>query len=385
MTPRRESRRNEPSGPKGARTLPNDLRPSARCGASRLSRQRYACHLHESNARAKRLKASRGDVLAGLPVTAPSLAVERRKCLRVRLGSFSFGATVESEAEMEPIQLDAVEFRAGQRRDWGSAAKGWHDWQELIVSATAEVSKRLVEIAGIKAGDRVLDVAAGSGEPALTAAQVVGPNGEIVATDISSEMLSYARQRAAAAGIENVEFVEAEASSLDFPAESFDAALSRWGIIFEPEAEAAAGRIRGFLKPGARMAISSWGPPERVPLLALPMRTVMTRLNVPPPPPGTPGPLSRPTSEAIAGLLEGGGFSDIEVEQLEVEFEWDSPEAFARFTREIAPPITAMLASHPPEVHEETWAAVVEAARPHADANGRLRLANLVLVAAGRA
>ena len=286
---------------------------------------------------------------------------------------------------MEATHLDAVEFRAGQRRDWGSAAKGWHDWQELIVSATAGVSRRLVEIAGIQAGDRVLDVAAGSGEPALTAAQVVGPQGEIVATDISPEMLAYARERAAAAGIDNVEFIEADASSLDFPPESFDAALSRWGIIFEPEAEAAAGRIRRFLKPGGRMAISSWGPPERVPMLAVHMRTVMTRLNVSPPPPGTPGPLSRPTSEAIAGILEGGGFSDVEVEQLELEFEWDSPEEFARFAREIAPPITALLANHPPDVREATWAAVVEAVRPHTDAIGRLQLANLALLATGRA
>jgi len=286
---------------------------------------------------------------------------------------------------MEATKPDAVEFRAGQRRDWGSAAKGWHDWQELIVSATAGVSRRLVEIAGIQAGDRVLDVAAGSGEPALTAAQVVGPQGEIVATDISPEMLAYARERAAAAGIDNVEFIEADASSLDFPPESFDAALSRWGIIFEPEAEAAAGRIRRFLKPGGRMAISSWGPPERVPMLAVPMRTVMTRLNVSPPPPGTPGPLSRPTSEAIAGILEGGGFSDVEVEQLELEFEWDSPEEFARFAREIAPPITALLANHPPDVREATWAAVVAAVRPHTDANGRLHLANLALLATGRA
>jgi len=283
---------------------------------------------------------------------------------------------------MEATKPDAVEFRAGQRRDWGSAAKGWHDWQELMVSATAGVSRRLVEIAGIQAGDRVLDVAAGSGEPALTAAQVVGPQGEIVATDISPEMLAYAREAAAAAGIDNVEFIEADASSLDFPPESFDAALSRWGIIFEPEAEAAAGRIRRFLKPGGRMAISSWGPPERVPMLAVPMRTVMTRLNVSPPPPGTPGPLSRP---AIAGILEGGGFSDIEVEQLELEFEWDSPEEFARFVREIAPPVTALLANHPPDVREATWAAVVEAVRPNTDANGRLQLANLALLATGRA
>ena len=281
--------------------------------------------------------------------------------------------------------MDAVEFRGGQRRDWNSAAQGWHDWQDLIFSTTAPVSRRLVELAELEPGNRVLDVAAGTGEPSLTAAQAVGPEGQVVATDISPEMLAYARQRAEAAGVGNVEYVEADASSLDFPAESFDAALSRWGIIFEPEAEAAAGRIRGFLKPGSRMAICSWGPPERVPMLSLPMRTVMTRLNVPPPPPGTPGPLSRPTAEAIGGLLEGGGFTDVEVEELEIGMDWDSPEEFARFAREIAPPINALMADHPPEVKEETWDAVVEASREHAGDDGTVHLTNLVLLAVGRA
>jgi SAM-dependent methyltransferase len=285
---------------------------------------------------------------------------------------------------MEATQIDAGEFRAGQRRDWGTAAKGWHDWQELIYSATAPVSERLVEMAGIKPGDQVLDVAAGSGEPALTAARVVGKDGRIVATDISAEMLGYGRERASAAGIDNVEFVEIDASSLDFPPETFDAALSRWGIIFEPQAEAAAARIRGFLKPGARMAISSWGPPDRVPMLGMPMRTVLTRLDLSPPPPGTPGPLSRPTPEAISSVLEGGGFSNVEVDEIEVALEWDSPEEFARFAREIAPPISALMANHPPEVQDETWAAVVEAARPHAGDDGRLRLTNLVLIAVGQ-
>jgi enediyne biosynthesis protein CalE5 len=286
---------------------------------------------------------------------------------------------------MEATQIDAGEFRARQRRDWGTAAKGWYDWQELIYRATAPVSERLVEMAGIKPGDRVLDVAAGSGEPALTAARVAGPGGHIVATDISPEMLGYGRERASAAGIDNVEFVEMDASSLDFPSESFDAALSRWGIIFEPRAEEAAARIRGFLKPGARMAINSWGPPDRAPMFGIPMRTILTRLNLSPPPPGTPGPLSRPTPEAISSLLEGGGFSDIEVEQIDIVLEWDSPEDFTRFTREIAPPISALLANETPEVREETWEAVVEAARPQAGADGRLRLTHLVLLAAGHA
>ena len=125
--------------------------------------------------------------------------------------------------------------------------------------ATGHISERLVELAGVQPGSRVLDVAAGYGEPTRTAATVAGPEGSVVATDISAEMLAFARERAKAAGLDNIEFVESDAAGLDFPEDSFDAAVSRWGIIFEPDGEAAAGRIRGFLKPGAKMAISSWG------------------------------------------------------------------------------------------------------------------------------
>jgi hypothetical protein len=143
--------------------------------------------------------------------------------------------------------------------------------------------------------------------------------------------------------------------------------------------------VRGFLKPGGRFAISSWGTPEQVPFLAIPMRTAMQRLGVPPPPPGTPGPLSRPTPDAIKGLLAGGGFSDVDVEEIDVDFEWDSPEDFATFVREIAPPITAMMASHPADVQEATWAAITEAVGEAAGGDGPVRLSNRVLLAAGPA
>jgi SAM-dependent methyltransferase len=281
--------------------------------------------------------------------------------------------------------VDAGEFRDGQRTQWDSAASGWLKWQELIDDGTRVVSSRLVEMAGIVPGARVLDVACGLGEPTLTAARAAGDEGAVVATDIAPQMIALARDRAAQAGIENVEFVEIAANSLDFPGDSFDAAVSRWGIIFEPDAEAVAGRVRGFLKEGARFAISSWGTPEQVPFLSIPMRTVMERLDVPPPPPGTPGPLSRPTPEAVGGLLSEGGFSDVEVEEIEIKFEWESPEAFTTFVKEIAPPITAMLASHPADVQADTWAAITEAIGEAAGGDAPVRQTNLALVAAGRA
>ena len=286
---------------------------------------------------------------------------------------------------MESKTIDAVEFRDGQRQQWDTAATGWRKWSQLIDRSSSHISDRLVAQAGVTAGSRVLDVAAGYGEPSLTAARVAGPNGKVVASDISAEMLAYGRERAAAEGLENIEFVESDAVSLDFPAGSFDAALSRWGIIFDPDGEGAAARVRSFLEPGGRMAIASWGPPDRAPFLGIPVRTVMDRLNVPPPPPGTPGPLSRPTPEAIGGLLEGGGFSDVEVEEAEVVFVMDSADEFTTFIREIAPPVTAMMASHPPDVQDETWAAITAAAAEQAAADGSLELTNLVLIATGRA
>ena len=287
--------------------------------------------------------------------------------------------------KMEANAIDSAEFRGAQRKQWNVSATGWKEYSDFIDRSASAVSERLVELAGIEPGSRVLDVACGYGEPSLTAARVAGPDGSVVATDIAAEMLAYGRERAAAAGADNIEFVESDAASLDFPANSFDAAVSRWGIIFEPDAEAAAGRIRGFLEPGARMAISSWGPPERVPFLALPMRTAMERLNVPPPPPGTPGPMSRPTPEAIGGLLEGGGFSDVEVEETEVTFELDSAEEFTAYTKAIATPIRVMIEQHPPDVQEETWEAITNAAREAAGGDGPVRLSNLVLLASGTA
>jgi ubiquinone/menaquinone biosynthesis C-methylase UbiE len=286
---------------------------------------------------------------------------------------------------MESSAIDPVAFRGKQRDSWDQAAAGWKKWSGWWDRYGSAVSERLVELAAVEPGSRVLDVAAGYGEPALTAARKAGPDGRVVATDISDEMLAFGRERAAAAGADNLEFMESDANSLDFPHESFDAAVSRWGIIFEPDGEGTAEHIRGFLKPGAKFAISSWGPPERVPLLGRPMKAALDFLDEEPPPPGTPGPLSRPTPEAIGGLLEGAGFSDVQVEDMDLTCEWASPEEFSVYVKEVVAPITAMVEAHPPDVQEGAWEAIADSVREYAGDDGTVRLANQVLLAAGRA
>ena len=174
----------------------------------------------------------------------------------------SGGASIESNA------IDSAAFGEAQHRHWGSAAVGWTECSEFNDSSDRHISERLVDFADVRPGSRVLDVAAGYGEPALTAARKVGREDRVVAIDISVEMLAFGRERAAAAGLDNVEFIESDASSLDFPHASFDAAVSRWGIIFEPDAEAAAGasetsssRERGWQSPRGVSPI--WSPSSR--------------------------------------------------------------------------------------------------------------------------
>ena len=111
----------------------------------------------------------------------------------------------------------------------------------------------------------------------------------------------------------------------------------------------------------------------------------MERLNVPAPPPGTPGPLSRPTPAAIGGLLEGGGFSKVAVERDEVTFEFDSPEHFTAYVRAIAAPIRAMIAQHAGEAQEEAWDAITQAAADTVGGSKPLSLSNVVLLASGTA
>jgi len=111
----------------------------------------------------------------------------------------------------------------------------------------------------------------------------------------------------------------------------------------------------------------------------------MERLDVAPPPAGTPGIFSRPTPVSIGGLLEGGGFSNVAVEQDEVTFEFDSPEHFTAYIRAVSAPIRAMIEQHAGEVQEEAWDAITQAAEGARGGSKPLRFSNVVLLASATA
>lgn len=285
---------------------------------------------------------------------------------------------------MSAQPFDPVQYKAVQRRDWGSVATGWRQWWKTMEQGAQPVSDRLVELGGIQPGQRVLDLATGIGEPAVTAARIVTPTGRVVATDQAPQMLAIGQERAAELGLQNIEFHEMDAEALDLPPSSFDAVLCRWGLMFLPNLATALEQMYRLLASGGRLAAAVWSTPPNVPLISIAMGTVRQLLQAPPPPSGVPGPFSLADATVLEQALARAGFSQIHSERLTVTFEWASAEDYTRFQQAIAAPITAMLADQPAERQASVWGAVTDAARQHATAGGAVRLANEVICVAAR-
>lgn len=280
--------------------------------------------------------------------------------------------------------FDPAAFKAGQRDEWSAAAPVWHRWIDTLEAEHCGrvVTRKLVELAGIGPGDTVLDVAAGYGEPGLAAAGAVEPGGRVVCTDIASEMLSVAGKRAEQAGIGNIEFVERDAEELDFPDESFDAVISRFGLMFLPDVAGALERFHRFLKPHGRLTASVWPPPAKVQFTSA-MPIILNELELPPPPAGKPGMFALADAEALRALVAGAGFHDVETGTLEMVLEASSPEEFTRFIRDVARPIAALVEGEAPDVQERVWQKVTEGWAPFTTPDGRVRTVNEVSWIAG--
>jgi len=170
---------------------------------------------------------------------------------------------------MSDPNSDDSKIKGQQKAAWDDSAEGWKRWWPTFERAAQLVNDRLVELAGVRAGNRVLDIATGSGEPALTCARAVGPSGRVVAVDMSPGMLAIARERIDAAGLTNVDLVESDAESLRLDPHSFDAALCRWGLMFMPDLDGVVRAMHRALKPGGRVATAVWSQADKVPMCAL--------------------------------------------------------------------------------------------------------------------
>jgi len=233
-----------------------------------------------------------------------------------------------------------------QHDAWQAVAPGWARWDQRLRRLTQPVTDWLVR--EVKPGDRVLDIASGVGEPAISLGERVGPSGAVVGTDLVEEMLAAARANAAARGVTNVEFRKVDGEHLDVPPASFDVATCRWGLMFMPDPVACLATARDALKPGGHVALACWAGPDRNTWVSVPMRMLMQRLGVSPPPPGSPGLFALADFERLQGVIEKAGFTRVLLEEVELPMsDFDSGAEYLQYMLDLAGPLAALFARVP--------------------------------------
>jgi ubiquinone/menaquinone biosynthesis C-methylase UbiE len=263
--------------------------------------------------------------------------------------------------------------RSQQCQSWDNVARGWQKWWKTFEKDAQKVNERLAELAEIKPGDRVIDIATGIGEPAITAAKKVGVEGYVLATDISPQMLAIAKERTVSLGLQNiVEFKEVDAEKiLDLqqqqqqqPLSPFAAVLCRWGLMFFPNLASTLTNIYKLLSSGGRIAAAVWSEPGKVPKLYTAIDIVTQKLGIS----STANahyteilsPFSLANINIVNNALVEAGFKDIHTEYLNITFEFLSAEDYTDFAKQIIAPIHNLLANETEKRKEEIWKAVTE-------------------------
>ncbi len=274
------------------------------------------------------------------------------------------------------------ELKAGQRATWDAVAGGWDKWDSFHESQTVPITEWLCRAALLEPGARVLDLASGSGQPALTAAALARP-GLVVATDIAPEMVEVVRRRAAAAGVDNLEAQVMDMERLEFADGSFDAVTCRWGYMFCPDVVGALAESRRVLRTGGRLALSVWDLPAKNPWLT----GIVDAINdvAPATTPADPkalGPFRLCARDELEGLMRAAGFASPILESVPFSFDFASGEEWWEFVFDIAAPVRNRILALEEAAQVKVKHLVLSRAAQIAD-RGRVRLgaANLCAVA----
>jgi ubiquinone/menaquinone biosynthesis C-methylase UbiE len=274
-------------------------------------------------------------------------------------------------------------FKAQQQDAWDRAALGWREWWPVFEQGAQPLTDRMLDLAGVAEGQRVLDIATGIGEPAVSAALRVGQTGAVVGVDRSAALLEIARDRAERRGLGNATFLQLAAEDLNFPENSFDAGLCRWGLMFVDDVAEALERVRRSLRPGGWLAVAVWAASPKVPLISLPLAVIARTLRLPPQPDDASFTLANP--HALAHTFGQAGFTKIHSETFTLTTTFPDAPTYIRYLQAVSPNLTSRLSVLPPGQPTWLWQAVEEAARQrYISPDGLLRLPGEAICIAGQ-
>ena len=261
-------------------------------------------------------------------------------------------------------KFDPVKYKETTREQWQEAAKAWHRWGPTLEEWLGQVTEIMLDMAGIGLGSRVLDVAAGAGGQTIAAARRVGPDGYVLATDISSNILEFTANSARQVGLSNVETCVMDGESLEELEEgSFDAVISRVGLIYFPNQQKALAGMRRALKPGGKIAAVVYSTPENNKFFSVPISIIRRRAQLPPPLPGQPGPFSLGNPRVLEEVFESAGLTEVHSQVLSAPLHLPSAAECVRFERESFGALHQMLSGLDDTQREAAWAEIEQELR----------------------
>lgn len=269
-------------------------------------------------------------------------------------------------------------------REWSESAKAWHEHSATIRMMFAPVTTALIETARISAGQSVLDVAGGPGEPSLTIAEVVGPTGAVTYTDAVAEMVAAAEEEGKRRGLSNISFQQSVAESLPFADDSFDATVSRLGVMLFSDPAAALREMLRVTKPQGSLCFVVWGSNERNPFTSSITKVISRYVDTPPEDADAPGAFRFAEPGKLARLLTQAGATD--VQERELNFHIAAPvsiEQFWEMRSTMSGTLRDKLATLPPEKAQQVALEVQEAVREFFP-NNKMNFPAHMLIVSGR-
>jgi SAM-dependent methyltransferase len=279
--------------------------------------------------------------------------------------------------------FDPTQYKATTRQQWEDAAEAWHRWGPALEDWLGGATETMLDLAEVGPGAEVLDVAAGAGGQTIAAARRVGPGGRVLASDISPTILTYAAKVAAEAGVTNVETLVADGEVLDeVAAGTFDAVISRVGLIYFPDQQKALQGMRRVLRDGGRVGAVVYSTPDRNGFFSIPVSIIRERAQLPAPAPGQPGPFSLGAPGALEQALTAAGFRDVTVLTVPAPVRMTSAAECVRFERESFGALHQMLSGVPESERDAVWTDIETALARFETADGFIGPCELLVAGA---
>lgn len=278
--------------------------------------------------------------------------------------------------------LDPIQFIEMQRKDWNRVSSAWEKWDAWLNIRMEPCSRHLLEMARVSSGHFILDLGSGTGHPAISAAQLVGPTGHVTGVDLAEKMLEVARRKAAKLGLKHVTFQEADVSSLGFEAGWFDAITSRFCLMFLPQLDRTLQEMYRVLKPGGKVAVAVWAAKEKNPYITLPMGILKEFVEMPPMDPSVPGIFYLERPGDLLGRMKTAGFTDLREEEIPIEGVFSSGKEYLECLREMAAPLQGMFEKIPQEKRAAAEDKMIQAAERFRR-GGEVRIPGVALAVSG--